>query len=155
MADPRKFDDRTAFFENAANNRKNIKPRVTERTRSNRALEIDRSRRADVGGALYDAAKAQQQVIISYTKITEDNATRIWTIEPYSYRYRYLTAGGKWKPPLYKKVLFGYDVTAGTIKMFMFQNILDVTVTGTTFTPQWEVQIQYARFEAGYGGRNR
>jgi hypothetical protein len=80
--------------------------------------------------------------MISYTKITEDFATRIWTVEPYSYRYRWLTSEGRWKPPILKKVFFGYDVEADQIKMFMYANIHDVTITRNSFTPRWRVEIQ-------------
>ena len=143
MADPRKPDDRSRFFDNERSNRNKQRPRITSRTSWNRAQSIERERRATVGEALYEAALEEQEVIISYTKITENYATRIWTIEPYSYRYRWLTAGGKWKPAILKKVFFGYDVIDSQIKMFMFGNIHDVTVTQAHFSPRWATEVTW------------
>jgi len=141
-------DSRDEFFRNEARNRDRQRPRRLNAVSNN--VELDR--RNSVGHALYDAAINNNEVIISYTKITEDYATRIWTLEPYSYRYRYLTSGGRWQPPVYKKVLFGYDVVDDRIKMFMYSNIWDVTITENTFDPRWEVQIQYSTLSEGYGG---
>ncbi|MHA2065631.1 MAG: hypothetical protein ACXABY_14745 [Candidatus Thorarchaeota archaeon] len=143
MADPRKPDDRSRFFDNEREGREKKRPRITSRTGWAEALSIERERRANVGEALYEAAEATQQVIISYTKITEDYATRIWTVEPYSYRYKWLTAGGDWNPRILKKVFYGYDVDDDQIKMFMFGNIHDVTMTQTTFSPRWEIEVTW------------
>lgn len=148
MPYPSNRDEREMFFRNAAQNRDKQRPRRLK----NPSIANQFTRRVSVGHSLYDAAIANKEVIISYTKITEDFATRIWTIEPYSYRYRYLTGGGRWQPPVYKKVLFGYDVIDGRTKMFMYANIWDVTITENTFHPRWEVQIQYATLSEGYGG---
>lgn len=142
MADPRKPDDRSRFFDNERKIRNKQRPRVTSRTGWAQAVFRERERRANVGEALYEAAEAQQEVIISYTKITEDYATRIWTVEPYSYRYRWLTAGGNWSPVL-KKVFFGYDVLDDQIKMFMFGNIHDVTITQNNFSPRWRIEVTW------------
>jgi len=139
MADPRKLDDRTAFFENEAKNRKAQRPRVKEAAQT---ISSARMHSAEVGEQLYAASYLTLECIISYTKITEDFATRIWTVEPYSYRYRWLTGGGRWSPARFKKVFFGYDVVEDQIKMFMYGNIHDVTITRTSFTPRWEVEIE-------------
>jgi len=142
MASPRNIDDRSDFFENAAKTRKATRPKVTEKRSSHqKSMELERNRRAEVSEQLYAAGYLSLQCIISYTKITEDYATRIWNVEPYSYRYRWLTGGGRWKPPILKKVFFGYDVEDDTIKMFMYGNIHDVTITNVTYSPQWEIEI--------------
>jgi hypothetical protein len=148
MPFPSNRDARERFFRNEAKNRDKQRPRRLKGS----SISTNFTRRAFVGHTLYDAAKDHKEVIVSYTKITEDFATRIWTVEPYSYRYRYLTGGGRWQPPVYKKVLFGYDVVDDRTKMFMYSNILDVTITENTFYPRWEVQIQYATLSEGYGG---
>ena len=141
MADYRNRDARTRFFENAAKERLKTRPRRTAETGYIKARELERNRRTEVSEQLYAAGYLNLQCIISYTKITEDYATRIWNVEPYSYRYRWLTSGGRWQPPILKKVFFGYDVEDDTIKMFMYGNIHDVTITSETFSPQWEVEI--------------
>ena len=141
MPDPRNIDSRTAFFETASYNRKKTRPKVTKPTSYQKAFELERNSRQEVGEQLYAAGYLNLQCIISYTKITEDYATRIWYVEPYSYRYRWLTGGGRWKPPILKKVFFGYDVEDDTIKMFMYSNIHDVTITPESYSPKWEVEI--------------
>ncbi len=163
MADARKPDVRSSFFRNEASNRSRQKPRVTNRghlgasytnrghlgptneSLNNRGHLMGWSQRrnsASVNSQLHAAGYLSLQCMISYTKITEDFATRIWTVEPYSYRYRWLTSEGRWKPAILKKVFFGYDVEADKIKMFMYANIHDVTITRESFTPRWEVEIQ-------------
>lgn len=142
MADRRNIDDRSKFFEDAAKSRTQVH-RLRPRKGMMGWQESERLRRRDVGEKLHDAAADNKECIISYTKITEDYATRIWTIEPYSYRYRWLTGGGRWDPSILKKVLFGYDVLEDTIKMFMYGNIHDVTITETTYSPRWRVEITY------------
>lgn len=138
--------DRDAFFRNEANNRSRQRSRKPSAT-----ARVDFGRRDDVGHALYDAAVGLLEVMIDYTKIAEDRGRRMWTVEPYSYRYRYLTHGGT-TAPTYSKVFFGYDVVDDSIKMFKYTNIHNVTLTQITFTPRWEVQIQYATLSEGYGG---
>jgi hypothetical protein len=139
MANPRNIDDRTEFFERAAKQRSQKRPRKTGWSPS--WADRERTRRRDVGEAIYEAAQNEVEAIISYTKITEDYATRIWTVEPYSYRYRWLTGGGRWDPAILKKVFFGYDVVEDTTKMFMYGNIHDVLVTTTGFSPRWEIEV--------------
>ena len=115
MADPRKVDDRAAFFENEAKSRKAQKPRlrghlIGQKPDRGHLISRQREHSASVSSQLYAAGYLSLECLISYTKITEDYATRIWTVEPYSYRYRWLTSGGRWDPPRFKKVFFGYDV---------------------------------------------
>lgn len=141
MAKPHR-DSRTSFFETAAKSRtKARRPRVTGNESRAKAKELEKNRNNEKAENIYAAAYLSLECIISYTKITEDFATRIWQIEPYSYRYRWLTAGGRWNPAILKKVLFGYDVEDDTIKMFMYGNIHDVTLTSNVFSPKWEVEI--------------
>ena len=141
MAKPYR-DSRALFFETEAKNRsKARRPLVDENKSRLKAKELEKNRNNDVAEQLYAAAYLSLECIISYTKITEDFATRIWQVEPYSYRYRWLKAGGRWDPTILKKVFFGYDVEDDTIKMFMYGNIHDVTITPNSFTPQWEVEI--------------
>lgn len=142
MSDPNNVDDRSAFFRNEAERRLATKPRVVDaKDNYYKARMLEKSRRREVSEQLYAAGYLSLTCIISYTKITEDYATRIWNVEPYSYRYRWLTSGGRWKPPILKKVFFGYDVDDDTIKMFMYGNIHDVTITSATYSPRWEVEI--------------
>lgn len=141
MANRKNLDSRTSFFENAAKQRKATRPRMAIEDSASKANELNNNRRVEVGEQLYAAGYLSLRCIISYTKITEDYATRIWLVEPYSYRYRWLTGGGRWQPSILKKVFFGYDVEDDTIKMFMYGNIHDVTITSETFSPQWQVEI--------------
>ena len=141
MADPRNLDDRGAFFEDAAKNRRATRSRVTGNDSRSKADELSRNRNTDVADQLYAAGYLELECMISYTKITEDFATRIWTVGPYSYRYRWLTSDGRWNPPILKKVFFGYDVEGDTIKMFMYANIHDVELTSTRFSPRYDVEI--------------
>lgn len=142
MPDPSNIDDRHIFFQKAAKirdeKRINVRPRVAGFDPVD-----ERVNRRDVGDALLEAAEERLVVLISYRKITENYATRIWSVEPYSYRYEYLTGGGRWEPPRLKKVFYGFDTEAGTIKRFMFGNILNVVITNDSFTPQWEVEITW------------
>ncbi len=142
MVDPRNVDSRADFFINEAKRRQATRPRVVDQQDNYyKAKQLERGRRMEVSEQLYAAGYLNLRCIISYTKITEDYATRIWLVEPYSYRYRWLTSGGRWQPPILKKVFFGYDVEDDTIKMFMYGNIHDVTITNETFSPRWEVEI--------------
>lgn len=144
MADPRKLDDRSNFFENESKNRTRQRPRTSKKEDKGHLGPSwsERQHSADINSQLHAAGYLTLECIISYTKITEDFATRIWTVEPYSYRYRWLTSEGRWKPPILKKVFFGYDVEADQIKMFMYANIHGVTITRNSFTSRWEVEIQ-------------
>lgn len=145
MANSRYPDKRAPFFENAAKKRasqhRSTKPRITGKEAVDKATQLQRTRGTEVAEQLYAAGYLSLQCIISYTKITEDYATRIWTVEPYSYRYRWLTSGGRWQPAILKKVFFGYDVDDDTIKMFMYANIHDVTITSDSYEPRWGVEI--------------
>jgi len=141
MAKPYR-DSRTAFFETEARNRaKARRPRVKGDQSRITAQYLEKTRNNEIAEQIYAAAYLSLECIISYTKITEDFATRIWQVEPYSYRYRWLNAAKRWQPAILKKVFFGYDVEDDTIKMFMYGNIHDVTITPNTFEPRWEVEI--------------
>jgi hypothetical protein len=147
------IDGRSDYFEKASDQRERGRIETRPRVQGHKPDE-QRTRHRTASEAIHEAGSNLHEVMISYTKITEDYATRIWQVEPYSYRFRYLTSGGRWKPPRLKKVFFGYDVLDDTIKMFMFDNIWEALETDTTFTPRWKVEIGF-RGVVGLSGREQ
>ena len=83
--------------------------------------------------AIREAALRLVQINITFQKTT-DRAINIYTVAPYSYRYRRLRVGRR-------KCLYAYDMKDKHIKSFAIRNIRKVALTDRKYVPKWRVEI--------------
>ena len=135
MPEPRSFEkvlrdgiNRTLFIMQMEEKAPRRKPKRTLAQPKGTLFSIRNKRIAIREGSL-----RHRQIIITYTKIT-DNTTNKYIVAPYSYRYRRLKTGRK-------KMLFAYDMDDQHIKGFVLGNIRNVALTDRKFSPKWRVEI--------------
>jgi len=80
------------------------------------------------------AAERRFRVRIRYTRI-QDGVTKMYVLEPYSFRYRRTREG-------LRKMLFAYHPLHGRIHNFAVRYISQAEVMERPFRPRWRVELK-------------